>query len=92
MFRKGIGVIVLLFDITDVAFFETAPFALSSIVTSQGEDDDLLVYTVSLPVPTSALAPIFSAPPPIPIKPPITQVYSQCQYPLVYSSTPAASS
>ena len=28
---------------TDVTFFETTPFSLSSLVTSQGEDDDLLV-------------------------------------------------
>ena len=30
----------------DVAFFETTSFSLSSTVTSQGEDYDLLVYTV----------------------------------------------
>ena len=41
---------------TDVAFIETTPFSLPSTVTSPGEDDDLLVYYVSLPVPT--LAPI----------------------------------
>ena len=48
---------------TDVAFFETTPFSLPSIVTSPGEDDDLLIYYVSLLVPTLAL---------IPVKPPIT--------------------
>ena len=32
---------------TDVTFFETTPFFLSSPVTSQGEDDDLLVYTIA---------------------------------------------
>ena len=53
---------------TDVAFFETTSFSLSSIVTSSREDDDLLVYYVSIPVPTSAL---------ILVKPPITQVYSR---------------
>ena len=52
---------------TYVAFFETIPFFFSSTVTSPGEDDDLLVYYVSLPVPT--LAPIL-------VKPPITQIYS----------------
>ena len=31
---------------TDVAFFETTSFSLSSTATSQGEDDDVLVYTV----------------------------------------------
>ena len=52
---------------TDVTFFETIPFSLSSTVTSLEEADDLLVYYVSLSVPTRA---------PIPIKPLITQVYS----------------
>ena len=67
---------------TDVAFFETTSFSLSSIVMSSREDDDLLVYYVSIPVPTSAL---------ILVKPPITQVYSRRQNPLVSSPTPAAS-
>ena len=48
---------------TDVTFFETTPFSLSSPVTSQEEDDDLLVYTIASPAPTLA---------PIPVKPPIT--------------------
>ena len=47
----------------DVTFFETTPFSLMSTVMSLGEDDDLLVYYVSLPIPTPAL---------IPNKPPIT--------------------
>ena len=51
---------------TDVEFFETTPFSLPSTIKSPGEDDDLLVYYVSLPVPTPA---------PIPVKPLITQVY-----------------
>ena len=54
---------------TDVVFFETTLFSLPSIVTSPRKDNDLLVYYVSLPVPTPA---------PIPVKPPITQVYSRC--------------
>ena len=66
----------------DVAFFETTPFPLPFTVTSPGEDDDLLVYYVSLPAPTPA---------PIPVKPPITQVYSRRQNPLVSSPTPVAS-
>ena len=66
-----------------VAFFETTPFSLSSTITSQGEDDDLVVYTVSLPILTLAL---------VPIKHPITQVYSQCQNPQVSSPPLAASS
>ena len=53
----------------DVTFFDTTSFSLSSTVTSQGEDDDLLVYTISSPTPTPTLAPV-------PVKPPITQVYS----------------
>ena len=52
---------------TNVAFFETTMFSLPSTVTSPEEDDDLLVYYVSLPVPTPTL---------IPVKPLITQVYS----------------
>ena len=74
----------------EVASFEITPFSLFSIFTSQGEDDDLLVYTVSLPVPTLASTPIFTALAPVPIKPPITQVYSRSQDPLVSSPTSAA--
>ena len=57
---------------TDVTFFETIPFSLSSPITSQGEDDDLLMYTIASPTLTPA---------PIPVKLPITQVYSQRQNP-----------
>ena len=64
---------------TNVTFFETTRFSLSSIVTSQGEDDDLLVYIVSSPAPT-----------PNPVKPLITQVYDRRQNPPVSSPTPAA--
>ena len=56
---------------TDVTFFENAPFSLSLPITSQGEDDDLLVYTVS------SLASLAPTPTPVPIKPPITGVYSR---------------
>ena len=83
MFKKGIDVIVLHFDDTvfiNVTFFESTPFSLSSTVTSQGEDDDLLVYTISSPTPTPT-------PAPVPIKPLITQVYSQRQNPPVSSPT-----
>ena len=52
---------------TDVTFFETTLFSLSLPVTSEGEDDNLLVYIVSSPTPTSAS---------VPVKPLITQVYS----------------
>ena len=67
----------------DVTFFEATPFSLSSPVTSQGEDDDLLAYTIASPTPTPA---------PILVKPPITQVYSWCQNPLDFSLTSVASS
>ena len=67
---------------TNVTLFLTTPFSLSFLVTSQGEDDDLLVYTIASPTPTPA---------PIPVKPPITQVYSQCQNRPDSSLTPATS-
>ena len=71
---------------TDVTFFEITSFSLSSPVTSQGEDDNLLVYTIA--------SPALSAPTPtsVPIRPPITQVYSRHQNPLASSPTLAASS
>ena len=67
---------------TNVAFFEPTPFSLPSIVTSPEQDDDLLAYYVSLPVPTPAS---------ILIKPLITQLYSRHQNPPVSSPTLAAS-
>ena len=67
----------------DVTFFETTPFSLSSIVTSQEEDDDLLVYTIFSPAPTPAL---------FPVRPHITQVYSHCQNLLVYTPRSTTSS
>ena len=66
---------------TNVAFFETTPFSIPSIITSSEEDDDLLVYYVSLSVPTPA---------PIRIKPPIT-LYSRRQNRLVLNPPPTAS-
>ena len=56
----------------DVTFIEDAPFSPDSIHTSQGDDDDLLVYTLAL------LTPAFV--PPL-TKPPITQVYAQRLHP-----------
>ena len=58
------------------------PFSLSCIVTSKEEDDDLLVYYASLPILTPA---------PLPVKPPITQVYSRRQNSPVSSPILAAS-
>ena len=51
---------------TDVTFFETIPFSLSLLVPSQGEDDDLLVYTIASPAPPTP------TPTPVPVKPSIT--------------------
>ena len=69
MLKKGIDVIVLLFDntlcILMLDFFILSRFPPFT-VTSQGEDDDLLVYTISSPTPAPVL-----------VKPPITQVYSR---------------
>ena len=67
----------------DVTFFESTHFSLFSTVTSQVEDDNLLVYTISSPTPTPV--PVL-----VPIKPTITQVYSRRQNPPVSSPTPAA--
>ena len=67
----------------DVTLFKTTSFSLSSPVTSQREDDDLLVYTIASPALTPA---------PIPVKPPTTQVYSWCHNPPYSSLTLAASS
>ena len=89
MFKKGIGVIVPLFNVTfvstNVAFFETTPFSFPSTVMSQGDEEYLLVYTLASPIisfePTSV---------PTQVKPPITQVYTRCQHLLASSPSPAA--
>ena len=71
---------------TDVAFFETTPFSLPSTIASQGEEEDLLVYTLASPI-------ISPKPTPIPaqVKPSINQVYTRRQHPSV-SSPPLAAS
>ena len=66
----------------DVTFLENTSFSPDPIHTSQGEDDDLLVYTIASSAPTYV---------PPPTKPPITQVYAQCLRPPV-SSPPLAAS
>ena len=71
---------------TDVTFFETTSFSLSFPVTIQAKDDDLLVYIIA------SLAPSAPTPIPVPVKPPITQVYSQQQNPSVSSPIMTASS
>ena len=71
---------------TNVTYFETTSFSLFSPITSQGEVDDLLVYTIaSLAAPAPTPAPIL-------VKPPITQVYSWCQNPPDSSPTTETSS
>ena len=71
---------------TDVTLFETTPFSLSSPLPSQGEDENLLVYTITSPAPPAP------TPTPVVVKLHITQVYSRRQNPLISSPTPAASS
>ena len=71
---------------TDVAFFETTSFSLPSTLLSQGEEGNLLVYTLASPF-------VFPEPASVPtqVKPPITQVYIRCQHPPISSPPPAAS-
>ena len=57
---------------SDVTFLENTPFSPNPIHTSQGENDDLLIYALA------SLAP--ASDPPL-TKPPITQIYGQRLYP-----------
>ena len=86
MFRKGFDVIVPLFDdslcLLTLRLFQLPRFPFLLLLLVRG-DDDLLVYSVSLPVPTPTHAHV---------KPFITQVYSQRQNPPVSNPTLAASS
>ena len=66
----------------DVTFLENTHFSPDPIHISQGENDDLIVYTLALPAPVSV---------PPSTKPPITQVYARRLHPLV-SSPPSAAS
>ena len=59
----------------DVTFLENTSLSQDLIHTIQGEDDDLLVYTLASPA----------------TKPPITQVYDWRQHPPVSSPPPTAS-
>ena len=67
---------------TNVAFLENTHFSFNPIHTSEGEDDDLLIYTLISPTPASI--------PPL-TKPLITQVYARRLHPPVASPPPAAS-
>ena len=71
---------------TDVAFFKTSPFSLPSTVTSQGEEEDSLVYTIASPIVSSEPTLILAQ-----VKLSITQVYTRCQHPLVSGPLPVAS-
>ena len=55
----------------DVTFLENVPFSSPPTHKSQGEEDDLLVYTLASPIVSPEPAPILA-----PVKPPITQVYT----------------
>ena len=66
----------------DVTFLDNIHFSLDLIHTSQGEDDDLLVYTLASPAPASV--------PPL-TKLPITQVYARRLHPPVLSPPSVAS-
>ena len=57
-----------------LTFLDNALFSPDPIHTSQGEDDDSLVYTLASPAPAS-VQPL--------TKPPITQVYAPRLHPLV---------
>ena len=70
----------------DVAFFETTLFSLPSTVTSQGEEEDLLVYTLASPIISPEPASV-----PAQVKPPVTQVYTWRQHPIVSSPSPVTS-
>ena len=65
----------------NVTFLENT-LSLDPIHTSQGEDDDLLVYTLASPAPVST--------PPL-TKPFITQVYARRLHPAVSSPPPTVS-
>ncbi|KAL5741578.1 hypothetical protein ACOSP7_028310 [Xanthoceras sorbifolium] len=72
----------------DVTFMEATPYFSSSPPTRQGEDDDLLVYSITSSEPISEAAPV---------KPPIIQIYSRrtppdsCPAPTPLSSDPVPS-
>ena len=60
----------------NVTFLKNASFSQDLIHTNQGEDDDLLIYTLALPAPASV--------PPLK-KPPTTQIYTRRQHPPISS-------
>ena len=70
----------------DVTFLENVPFSSPSTHTSQGEEDNLLVYTLASPI--VSLEPALV---PAQAKLPITQVYTRRQHSPVSSPPPTAS-
>ena len=66
----------------NATFLENTPFSAEPIHTSQGDDDDLLVYTLASPV-LAFVSPL--------TKPFITQVYARRLHPPVISLPSAAS-
>ena len=72
--------------LVDVTFLENVPFSSPPTHTSQGEEGDLLVYTLVSPIISPEPAPV-----PALVKLPITQVYTRHQHPLVSSPLLAAS-
>ena len=67
---------------TDVKFFKNVSFSSPSTHTSQGEANDLLVYTIASPMALPVPALVKPTPHvPTPIKLPITQVYTRRQNP-----------
>ena len=66
----------------DVTFLENASFSQDPIHTSQGEDDNLLIFTLASPAP--AFMPLLT-------KPLIARVYIRRQHPPVSSPSPATS-
>ena len=76
----------------DVKFFENVPFSSPPTHTSQGEANDLLVYTIASLVASPVPALVKPTPPiPAPVKPPITQVYTRRQNPPISGPPPTAS-
>ena len=71
---------------TDVASIKTTPFSLPSTITRQGEEEDLLIYTLASPIVSLEPGSI-----PAQVKPPITQVYTRRQHPPLLSPPPVAS-
>ena len=58
----------------DVTFLENVPFSSPPTHMSQGEEDNLLVYSLTSPIVSSEHAPV-----PGQVQPPITQVYLRRQ-------------